>query len=330
MSDEEFSNENLAKTKDEEELYPVLVAEDGEVLDGKHRVESKPKWHKKTVKAETRLDKIVIRLKAHYRRRIPQSETQALITEAAMELEKTGISKEKVATELVNILPYSERYILLLLPVEYKRVEKVEAGKIGAEIVQQKIQNLAQLAECELCHVHSSDVKPEKVNGKPHNLCPKCLQKANLHHEEVVSQFRFEQQVKEGKVPPKLATPSKPYKETPEFRRAIMTPLHSKMEGQVLEALVAKGVRNIVQDRHFTLIETTPDYYFVQANLAVYLDGGDVHPIDQDETDRDPRLRDMLEKRGVKVKTISYGSTSQKETERVTNQILEWLGCEKK
>ena len=303
MSEEEFSNENLAKTKDDEELYPVLVAEDGEVLDGKHRVEAKPNWHKKTVSAKSRLEKILVRLKAHYRRRVPREETQALITELALELEKSGISKENVATELVKILPYSERYILLLLPLEYKRIEKVEAGKIGAAIFQQKIQNMTQIPECERCHIRSSTVKPEQINGKPRNLCDKCSQHAKLHSEEVISHFRFLERAKEGKVPPKLATPPKPT-ETWEQRQATMKVSPSQEELNLLTELSNRNVTPET-DKWICLWGTKPDGAYLERKIAYYVHGK-VH--DKGKTmNRDEEIKAALEREGWTVLIFRHG-----------------------
>ena len=219
------------------------------------------------------------------------------------------------------------------LPQNLKDQKLAEAQKEGwkeksfatAKPLEQQIQNMTQLPECERCHIHSSTVKPLQVNGKPRNLCDKCNQHAKLHPEEVVSHFRFLEQVKAGKVPPKLAIPPKPT-ETWEYRKAQMTPQHSKMEEQVINLLSEKGVRGIVQDRNFCLLTTTPDIFFASENKAVYLDGKEVHA---NQTDRDEKLRETLQKRGVKVLSITYDSGSQRETERVTNQILEWLGIKK-
>jgi len=121
---------------------------------------------------------------------------------------------------------------------------------------------------------------------------------------------------------------TKEYKptETWEYRKAIMTPHDSKMQEQVLEWLLAQGTRGIVQHRRFALIETEADYYFPEYNKAVYLDGKEIH---RDRTDRDDKLREMLEHRGVKVLSITYDSTSERETVAVGQQILEWLGAKK-
>ena len=323
MSEEEFSNENLAKTKDDEELYPVLVAEDGEVLDGKHRVEAKPKWHKKTVQAKTRLEKILVRVKAHYRRRVPREETQALILEVAHELEASGVECRTISSELANMMPYSAKYIQTLLPEKYKQPEKIEAGKIGAEQKKQLSSKPSPinhetfvrqngLVECEIGKHLVDPARTTMIEG--HVVC-------NMHRETGKNRFTPKQETKPE---------TKEYKPTDtwEYRKALMTPHDSKMQEQVLEYLIAHGIRNIVQHKRFVLLETESDYYFPSYDdKVVYLDGKEVH---WDRTDRDDKLREWLSHRHpVKVKSITYESTSERETVAVGQQILEWLGAKK-
>ena len=321
MSEEEFSNENLAKTKDDEELYPVLVAEDGEVLDGKHRVEAKPKWHKKTVQAKTRLEKILVRVKAHYRRRVPREETQALILEVAHELEASGVECRTISSELANMMPYSAKYIQTLLPEKYKQPEKIEAGKIGAEQKKQLSSKPSPinhetfvrqngLVECEIGNHLVDPARTTMIEG--HVVC-------NMHRETGKNRFTPKQETK-------LETKEGKPTETWEYRKAIMAPQHSKMEEQVISLLSEKGVRNIVQDRSFCLLTTTPDIFFPEFNKAVFLDGKAVHA---NHTDRDEKLRESLEKKGIKVLSITYDSTSERETVAVGQQILEWLAAKK-
>jgi len=109
--------------------------------------------------------------------------------------------------------------------------------------------------------------------------------------------------------------------ETWEQRKAQMSPQHSKMETTLQELLVAKGVKPIVTDRSFTLVSTTPDFYFPSHNLAVYVDGAEVHA---GKEERDERLREMLGKRhGLKVLSLTYEGNSQAETDRLLQAIVE-------
>ena len=324
MSEEEFSNENLAKTKDDEELYPVLVAEDGEVLDGKHRVEAKPNWHKKTVKAETRLEKIAVRARAHYRRRIPQSETQALILEAAKELEKLSVPKEKVASEIVErrIFLYNENYIRQLLPLEYKQPKKVEAAKLGAQLTEQKKQLSSKpspvnhetfvrengLVECEIGKHLVDPARTTTIEG--HIVC-------NMHRETGKNRFTPKQETKPE---------TKEYKptETWEQRLAVRSPEHSEMQDWITQKLIEAEVKPVITDRWICLEGTKPDQDLPSLNAYVFLDGEEVH---KGRGDRDSYLRGQLEKHTDKrVVSVTFKGKSDKEKQRVWSEVCSKLG----
>ena len=115
------------------EIYPIIVAPDGEVLSGRHRV--KAGWRRThTANVEKvaerfgvpeKTAKKIIKLHMNIQRRPPQEETRAIIVEMARDLEELGVEKKKIASELVRrgMVPYTERYVQMLLPDEYKQVE---------------------------------------------------------------------------------------------------------------------------------------------------------------------------------------------------------------
>lgn len=298
---EEVDKESLAKSeKVIGQLYPVLVNRKGEVLEGHHRLKSNPKWKRKVVETKSRIEDILVRMHAHHRRRIPQEETRALLIELAQQLKNVGIKKENIASELVKIAPYSKGYIRQLLPIEYKRAEKVEAGKISAQISQQKA-ILASLVECRRCHLASR----ETVDG----LCPSCREKAGYKPEKARA------------AEPRVSTTVTKPKESWTQRKAVMTPQVSKMEDTVLVKLAEKGLHPEVQ-KTFCLRSTRPDYYFRKENLAVYLDGA-VH---KGREDRDQALRELLQKRhGVKVVSIGYEGSSEATVNKIVEDIAEAL-----
>jgi very-short-patch-repair endonuclease len=115
------------------QIYSVIEDSDGEVLAGRHRLQAGAT--KKTVidtqkiaerlGISRRMAKLMIILHSNVQRRVSREETREIILEMAKELEKQGIPKEKIASELYKkYVPYSERYIRELLPDEYKQVEK--------------------------------------------------------------------------------------------------------------------------------------------------------------------------------------------------------------
>jgi len=111
--------------------------------------------------------------------------------------------------------------------------------------------------------------------------------------------------------------------ETWEQRKAVMRPQHSRMEEALLLKLHEKGLHPIV-DKEFCVQSTTPDYYFPDKNLAIYIDGIESH---RSHIDRDEQLRDLLFKRhGIRVVSISYKDFPQEEMERIFQEILgEWF-----
>jgi hypothetical protein len=146
---EDLTKDSLQKSvKIVGELYPVLTNQDGKILDGSHRIESNPKHYRKIVQTKNRMEEILVRLHAHHRRQIPQEETKAMLVELAKELEKDGIPTENVTAELYKLVPYSERYVRLLLPEMYKQPEKVEAAKISAELLPHTVKSKVQCPGC--------------------------------------------------------------------------------------------------------------------------------------------------------------------------------------
>ena len=305
---EEFSKESLGKSeKVIGQLYPRLVNQEGKSLDGDHRFAANPKWEKKVIETENRSEEILVRMHAHHRRRVPQEETKAMIKDLAKELEKAGIKKEDVATELVKITPYVQRYVLQLLPIEYKKPEKVKAGKISAEITEQKAM-LAGLVECDRCHMANRETEEYKGD----TLCPRCLKLAK-HKPE-----RSRVQIPPGpdKVTTSIIKPKLSWKD----RKARMQMPVSKMEEAVRIKLEEKGLHPET-DREFCLQSTKPDYYFPNKNLAIFLDGADVH---RKRQDRDQALRELLTKRhNVKIVSLTYTAYSEAQKDEIVNRIME-------
>jgi len=121
-------------------------------------------------------------------------------------------------------------------------------------------------------------------------------------------------------VPQKPKVEAKEYKpkETWAHRKAVMMPQISKMEEAVLVKLEQKGLHPEVQ-KEFCLRSTRPDYYFPQQNLAIYLDGAEVH---KGREDRDEAIRELLIKRhGVRVVNIAYEGTSQTAQDEIVRKI---------
>ena len=102
------------------ELEEVLVAPDGEIIDGKHRLRAYPGWKTKVVQVDS-INKIVQRIHRNIHRKLSKAETKEAIVQLALALERQGTPKELLIDELKKYLPFSEDYIRNLLPSRFKR-----------------------------------------------------------------------------------------------------------------------------------------------------------------------------------------------------------------
>jgi very-short-patch-repair endonuclease len=94
------------------------------------------------------------------------------------------------------------------------------------------------------------------------------------------------------------------------------------MEWEVYLELKRRGLRAEFQ-RSFCVMSTTPDIYFPEQRLAIYIDG----PVHRGREERDEALRELLARRhGVKVVSIPYERFSLREKRRILEEILKFLG----
>ena len=121
MSDRELI-EVLRRTKELfGPLYPVLVAPDGSVIDGLHRLEADPDWPRVTVDWLTNpVDAKALRIIANVVRREVSAEEKAEALGALIEM--TGWKPK----ELAEALGMSYRWVMKYLPDKYK--ERPGAG----------------------------------------------------------------------------------------------------------------------------------------------------------------------------------------------------------
>jgi very-short-patch-repair endonuclease len=308
MTEEEYDLNKSAKKLGK--LYPILKDAHGNIIDGFHRQNADPDWQSIKVDSVTTPAELELaRLATNFcRRTLKDSEIQNRLV---FLIGKCGMKPEEIA-EATGI---HVRTIYRYMPQELKNetISK-STSEAKSEIARQSLTTVTPsikirdngLVECEIGKHLVDQAKAKKIEG--HIVCEM--------HEEIAKR-RFKPQ-------PEKPLETKEYKPTDtwEYRKAHMTPQHSKMEEQVLTKLVEKGIRNISQNREFALLTTTPDYFLPSKNIAIYLDGKDVH---QNRTDRDERLREMLEHRGIKVYSIMYESTSEKEIMRITKAILDYI-----
>jgi len=124
---------DLAETRRSvDELYPVLLDAEGNVIDGNHRLDVHPNWRTETLpNIKTRVQLWAARIIANGCRRVVSRDERAeQFTMLAKSLvEDEGVPRTQVAKTISRLTTYSERYVQLLLPAEYKRCyEKSDPG----------------------------------------------------------------------------------------------------------------------------------------------------------------------------------------------------------
>jgi hypothetical protein len=126
QSEEEFV-EMLRRTKEAlGAFYPVLKDQDGDVIDGFHRLEADPDWPTVTVSLKDKALLHVARLVTNWRRDVsPEEKSRGL----AIIAERKGWGAREISENLG--IPYTT--VVKYLPDKYKDASKVEAGKIGGE-----------------------------------------------------------------------------------------------------------------------------------------------------------------------------------------------------
>jgi len=316
MSEEEY---NLKASIDKlGVLVPIIKDKLGNIIDGNHRLQITKDAPVFVVDIKNPQDRAIARLAINLHRRMLGSEEKTvLLTEIA----KLTMWNSK---QIADAIGMSQSWVLKYLPGQFKDKEKSVAGEKGAEAVAiqrvAEIQNLAQLPKCERCGVGSSSVKPEQINGEQHNLCERCSQYAKLHHEEIVSHFRFQQQVKEGKVPQKLATPSKP-QENWEHRDAHRKVQHSQDELDLLNELSTLGITPKT-DSPICLWSCIPDGIYEEKKICYRVMNPATHK--GKRLDADDNQKVELEKRGWTVLDFCHGEGVPKEWAKQVAEALKW------
>jgi hypothetical protein len=112
------------------ELYPVLVDEEGNIIDGWHRVKVNPNWHRKMVKCKDVSDKALVWLAAHARRSINPKELSVKMIQVAEKLLGEGVPRDQIVTKIAELTGYSERHVRRLLPAKYKAKEKARTSTV--------------------------------------------------------------------------------------------------------------------------------------------------------------------------------------------------------
>lgn len=116
-------------------VYPIVKSKrTGEIIDGLHRYEASPiTYDKYCVELDMgEKEEILYRLHLNYRRKVTKKEREEQLIKLAEILEKEGVTREEMVSELAKITPFKERWIRELLPEKYKMVEMARESEIAA------------------------------------------------------------------------------------------------------------------------------------------------------------------------------------------------------
>jgi uncharacterized Fe-S cluster-containing radical SAM superfamily protein len=116
-------------------IYPVIKSEDGEVIDGFHRLSAG--WDNViTLPIKERKDKLALKLTLNaVRRTMPPEEKKAIVSEIAQILVEKGVPKGKpLVKALSKEIGLSERWVYKYLPRKFKEENRGRPVKEGFEI----------------------------------------------------------------------------------------------------------------------------------------------------------------------------------------------------
>ncbi|HUW44797.1 MAG TPA: hypothetical protein VMW50_03285 [Dehalococcoidia bacterium] len=115
------------------ELYPVLVAKDGQVIDGFHRLEDNPDWKTETLEHIDSEEKLLLAraISNWHRREIPRTEKEKWINGLAKIYQKQGLKikgsfpfKNEIVEKLVEVTALTQQTVNKYLVYEFKQPEK--------------------------------------------------------------------------------------------------------------------------------------------------------------------------------------------------------------
>lgn len=150
-------------------LYPVLLDAHGNVVDGFHRLEADPDWP--TQKLEWVKDeetREIVRAHANLmRREIPLEERRESFLKLAKHMERRGVKKGKISTELSKVSGFSDRWVRELLPDELK-AEQMK--REIAEVVPQLPPEPIFTEEEYVCPICGAGYKPFHISRDEHKF----------------------------------------------------------------------------------------------------------------------------------------------------------------
>ncbi len=173
------------------QLLPVVVAADGELLDGKHRRDVDKNWGKEPLRLaniKTPLQKAVGRLVLNLQRRsVGEDEKRDAVAQIASELSKdpsgdVKISRKTLARKLATITGMSIQWVYKYLPDEFKGGKSVPHRRTKSKPLTPRRAQTTTMHEPELTE---SPEKPKPIQIRFTATCPNCHEPIVLSQEEL-------------------------------------------------------------------------------------------------------------------------------------------------
>ena len=116
-------------------LYPILVDENGEIIDGAHRYKANKKWRKvKLSHVKTEKDRLIVRIVANnVRRSVPSEEKNKLLNNLGEVLLREGVEPGRISYIIAEETGMSYRWVAKYLASDYKNRLQSTKGKLAAQ-----------------------------------------------------------------------------------------------------------------------------------------------------------------------------------------------------
>ncbi|MFQ6077116.1 MAG: hypothetical protein ACE5Z5_13465 [Candidatus Bathyarchaeia archaeon] len=144
-------------------VYPIVKSKrTGRIVDGLHRYEAGPTTYEKYC-VELDMDEkeeILYRIHLNFRRKVSREERKRQLIELARVLEKQGVTRGEMVSEITKMVPFTERWVRELLPDKYKMVEK---AREVAEVTSAKPEHKPEPAPPPEPRVEVHEYEPEET-----------------------------------------------------------------------------------------------------------------------------------------------------------------------
>jgi hypothetical protein len=110
-------------------LYPILIDNNGEIIDGEHRFQANRNWRKvKLTHIKTEQDRLIVRIVANnVRRSVPAAEKNELLNQLGEIMLKEGVEPGQIAAAISEKTGMSYRWVAKYLASEFK--DKIQSTR---------------------------------------------------------------------------------------------------------------------------------------------------------------------------------------------------------